>query len=110
MSDITVPFYIYEQLLDKRHEEMKGCWGNDKTAYLYPILKQYIEDCPPAPEDSDPMAIVDNFLINGECIDKEEEFSEDGEYSCYFKKYNGDWHRLLKDALFGDEKMACMRF
>lgn len=110
MDTITIDFDDYEELLDKRYGEVYDSWGSELSDKLFPLLKAKLRECPPPPDNSSPNYIIDNFLVNGELIDRKEDFTEDGKYCTYFEEYGGDWNKLLEDALFGDDEVACMRF
>lgn len=69
-------------------------------------LEQYIEGI--GSIDITPMVFVDNYLINGEFIERNQ-FSTDGDYSDLYAKYNGDWNEMCdNEAVFYNEEMACL--
>jgi len=109
MNTIEIDFDVYEELLDHRYNEVYDSWGSELSDELYPLLKETLKECPPSPENTDPKNIIDNFLVNGELISRDD-FTEDGQHSYYWQQYNGDWDKLREDALFSNEKAACMRF
>jgi len=104
---ICIPWDIYEELLDRRMGEVFDLWGNKDLERLYPKLKELIRECPPAPEYTDPRYIIDNYLVNSEVVDRKG-FTEDGEWMYYWKAYGGSWEDLCDNAVFSDDKAACM--
>ena len=69
-------------------------------------LEQYIEGI--GNIDITPMVFVDNYLINGEFIERNQ-FNTDGDYSDLYAKYNGDWNEMCdNEAVFYNEEMACL--
>lgn len=104
---ICIPWDIYEDLLDRRMGEVFDRWGSDAHERLYPKLKELIRECPPKPDFLDPWYIIDNYLVNGEVVDRKG-FTEDGEWQYYWNFYGGDWDKLCEDAVFSDDKAACM--
>ena len=45
--------------------------------------------------------------MNSEVVDRKG-FTEDGEWMYYWNLYDGDWEKLCEDAVFSDDKAACM--
>ena len=90
----------WETAMEKRFAEAWEWWGNRADQVVWPVhfahLKELARDGQLT--EMDPKMIVDNFLVNGEMVEKSE-FREGGEWDYYWKKYDGDWGRFCEDAL-----------
>ena len=117
-SSVTVPREAWEDLLSNweddlqaRFDEMKECWGGDEHVALWPkLLARMVADASDGcMEEMDVNVLVDNFLVNGEIVERGE-FTETGNWQYYYTKYSGDWERCCEDAIVYDDKCALMRF
>ena len=90
----------WETTMEARFVEAWKWWGDRASQVVWPVhfthLKKLARDG--LLTEMDPKVIVDNFLVNGEIVEKSE-FKEGGEWDYYWKKYDGDWERLCEDAL-----------
>lgn len=90
----------YMELLRDRAKEI------GRELIMEDELEQYIEGI--GNIDITPMVFVDNYLINGEFVEKSQ-FSADGDYSDLYVKYNGDWNEMCgNEAVFYNDEMACL--
>lgn len=105
---VEVSMSWYLSLLEKELQKANERWGGEASVALAPRLLELIEEVGPG-KNSDPDYIADNFVVNGEFVEKEE-FKEGGNHDYFYKKYNGDWQALCDDALIYDENYACMQF
>ena len=106
---IEISMSTYISLLEKELKEANDRWGGEASEALAPKLIELIEDVGALGQNNDPDYIADNFVVNGEFVEKEG-FKEGGEHNYFYKKYNGDWQALCDDALVYDENYACMQF
>ena len=91
----------YMDMLDARAQEFRG-----EELPLRDELRDYFIGIENVPE---PMIFVDNYLINGEFVEKGE-FTPDGNYSGLYEQYNGDWEKMCdNEAVIYNEEMACLR-
>ena len=104
--EVSMDWYLGK--LEEALKEANDKWGDDATIALTPKLLELVADVGPG-INSDPNVIADNFVVNGEFVEKEE-FTKDGYYDGYYEQYNGDWQALCDDALIYDENYACMQF
>lgn len=126
MIEVNVEFVI--AALESRYEDVKALWGNDASEALWEQALSLVEDCGLG-TCSSPSAYVDNYLINGEFVSKEENIedwlhktSHDG---CFEQlNYSGDeydqwlddnfdtfWSEYCQDsALIYNDEYACLQF
>ena len=124
--EVNVEFVI--AALEGRYEEVKGNWGCQASHDLWGQALSLVEDCGLG-NCSSPSSYVDNYLINGEFVSKEEnikdwlhETSHDG---CFEQlNYSGDeydqwlddnfdtfWSEYCQDnALIYNDEYACLQF
>ena len=117
-GSVTVPLTAWESLLSfweealqQRFDEMKECWGGPEHTALWPKLYERMkedahEGCM---SEMDVNVLVDNFLVNGEIVEREE-FKEGGQWEYYWKKYGGEWNSCCEDAIVYDDNYALLRF
>lgn len=96
---MELPLANYMEMLKNRAKE------NGRNLYLADELADYFLNFDTVPE---PMFFVDNYLINGEFVEKGE-FTPDGEFSELYEKYNGNWETMCEnEALFHNDEEACL--
>lgn len=106
---IEISMSCYLCFLEERLKYANEMWGGEESVALAPKLMELIEDVGSIGRDNDPDVIADNFVINGEFVNKEE-FKQGGEAEGYFEQYNGNWQALCDDALIYDDEYCCLRF
>ena len=92
----------YIELLENRYNQVQQ-WHSTAAQELWENFLNLIRECPPTPEQSHPWNIVDNYLINGEFVSKE---NWEGDY--YHKKYQ-TWDNLCEDAIVYNDEYALMQ-
>ena len=116
MIEVNVEFVIAS--LESRYEDVKELWGNEASAALWEQALRLIEDCGLA--CSSPSEYVDNYLINGEFVNRfniskndcnsygiEFDLSEDDEIIIN----DGEWCQFCQDnALIYNDEYACLQF
>lgn len=102
---------VWENAVEARWDLASDWWGSEKERALWPQVFELLKAEMACREirDPDPHALVDNYLINSEIVDRDG-FSEVGEWRFYYKKYDGSWERLCKDAIVHDEHYALMKY
>ena len=91
---IEVPVAFVEEALEARYETVKDLWAGAAALALWPLFLEFCLDC--GVTDS-PSVIVDNYLINGDFISREDVESEEGE-----------WEDVTDNALVYNEDYALM--
>lgn len=125
MIQVDVEFVI--TALENRYEDVKNNWGNEASESLWEQALDLVRDC--GFSCSSASEYVDNYLINGEFVSKEENIedwlhktSHDG---CFEQiNYSGDeydqwlddnfddfWNEYCQDnALIYNDEYACLQF
>lgn len=108
MKTVTISMDAYLQCLQDRYDNAPSNWKGAADRALFPLLLKLIEDTGVDPEHSDPSEIVDNFLVNGEMVYRED---WDRYYSRVYNKYDGDWEEFCEnECLLYDNMYACIQF
>lgn len=100
MVTMELPLANYMEMLKDRAKEI------GRSLYLADELEDYFLAV--GGNVLEPMTFVDNYLINGEFVEKEE-FTADGNYSELYEEYNGNWEEMCENAaIFYNDEMACL--
>lgn len=100
MVTMELPLANYMEMLKDRAKEI------GRSLYLADELEDYFLAV--GGNVLEPMTFVDNYLINGEFVEKEE-FTADGNYSELYEEYNGSWEEMCENAaIFYNDEMACL--
>lgn len=95
----------YCDLLRDRYNEC-GSWHSDAADSLFENLLDIISECGVPRENASPMYIVDNYLVNGEFVSREQ-FENDPEY--YHGSYQS-WEDVCDNAFIYNDNYACLQF
>lgn len=96
----------YIGLLKDRYESAPADWKTRGCRLLINELYEYMENYDGGKVES-PSIVIDNFLINGDIVEKTE-FTADGEASNKFEKYNGNWEEFCEEeAVIYNDNAAC---
>ena len=96
MVKMELPLANYMEMLKDRAKEI------GRSLYLADELEDYLSNFDTVPE---PIYLVDNYLINGEFIEREGEFGD----SEWYDVYDGDWNKFCEnEALFYNDEEACL--
>lgn len=96
----------YIELLKDRYESAPADWKTRGGRLLINELYEYMESYDGGKVQI-PSIVIDNFLINGDIVEKTE-FTADGEASNKFKKYNGNWEEFCEEeAVIYNDNAAC---
>lgn len=106
MEYVQISMDDYLQLLEDRFEvcDDRG-WVGDAARELFPLVLDLISEVGVDPKNSAPSYVVDNFVINGDFISREEFEEHPNLYSSY-----DDWDEVRDDALVSTDDYACMSF
>ena len=127
MINVSVEFVI--DALQARYDEVKELWGCDASAALWEQALQLVEECGMGENVTSPSIYVDNYLINGEFVSKEdniEDWLHKTSHEGFLKQlnYEGDeydqwlddnfdnfWDEYCQDnALIYNSEYACIQF
>ena len=105
MKTVKISMDLYLQLVKDRLDIAQERWGNDASKSLMPQFLELVEAMEGEFENNDPDYVVDNFVINGEFVDRKE--FEAGNY--YSEKYD-TWSDLCDNAVAYNDNYACINF
>ena len=69
--NVSIDFII--DTLQARYDKVKGLWGGDAAHELWEQALSMVEDCGIDDNVANPSYFVDNYLINGEFVSKEDD-------------------------------------
>lgn len=126
---IQVPVEFVIDALQTRYDDVKDKWGCDASTALWEQALNLVEECGLSSSTTSPSIYVDNYLINGEFISKQdnvEDWLHKTSYEGSFEQlnYEGDefdqWlHDNFNDfwieycsnnALIYNDEYACIQF
>lgn len=124
---VSVDFIIYA--LEARYEVVKDSWSNEASRSLWEQALDLVEECGLGEHITSPSIFVDNYLVNGEFVSKEDDCDEWLDKTSYKDcheelNYEGDefdqwlsdnfdgfWQEYCQDnALIYNDEYACLRF
>jgi len=105
---IQISSDLYCDMLQDRFDQAQEWWGNDATESLWESFRDLICEVGVDPNNADPKIVVDNYIVNGEFVPRDE-FYPNGSYSYYYNKYNGDWDAMCEDAIVFNDEYAMMQ-
>ena len=73
---INVPVEFAIDALQARYDEVKELWGCDASASLWEQALQLVAECGLGENVTSPSIYVDNYLINGEFVSKEDNIED----------------------------------
>lgn len=116
MIQVNVEFVI--DALQARYDDVKGLWGCDASAALWEQALQLVEECGLGDNITSPSTFADNYLINGEFVDRKDlvdcnyrgivvtNCDDEGEFIS-----DEDWDKYCQDnALIYNDEYACIQF
>ena len=126
---IQVPVEFVIDALQARYDEVKELWGSEARGALWEQALQLVEECGMGENVTSPSIYVDNYLINGEFVSKEENIEdwlhktshegfleqlnyEGDEYDQWLDdNFDNFWDEYCQDnALIYNEEYACLQF
>ena len=73
---INVPVEFVIDALQARYDEVKELWASDASAALWDQALQLVAECGLGDNVTSPIIYVDNYLINGEFVSREENIED----------------------------------
>lgn len=92
-ATVSIPMSDYIELLEERFKTAPKDWHSEAADSLWPQYIELIEDAGPG-EHTAPSYVVDNYLVNGEFVSKED-WAES--YSKSYEQYAGNWEQFCED-------------
>ena len=120
--NVSIQFII--DALQSRYDNVSNLWGGEAAHQLWEQALAMVEDCGIGDNVTSPSIFVDNYLINGEFVSKEDDkqywlgceyddLSEDDKlhYECEAEYIEQKWQEYVTNnaCLYNDE-YACLGF
>ena len=120
--EVSIDFII--DALQARYDNVKELWGGEAASELWEQALAMVEDCGIGENVTSPSIFVDNYLINGEFVSKEDDkqhwldcdyetLSEDDKevYECEAEYIEQKWQEYVTDnACLYNDNYACLGF
>ena len=120
--EVSTQFII--DALQSRYNNVKELWGDDAAHKLWEQALQMVEECGIGDNITSPSIFVDNYLINGEFVSKEDDkkdwldceyddLSEDDKeyYECEAEYIEQKWREYCSEnAMLYNDNHACLGF
>ena len=120
--NVSIEFII--EALQARYDNVKDLWGGEAANQLWEQALNMVEECGIGDNVTSPSIFVDNYLINGEFVSKEDDLqiwldceyddlSDDDKevYECEAEYIEQKWQEYCSEnaTLYNDE-YACLSF
>ena len=120
--NVSLDFII--NALQARYDNVKGAWGVDAAHELWEQALDMLEECGIGDNVTSPSYFVDNYLVNGEFVSKEDDLqcwldceyddlSDDDKecYECEFEYIEQKWQEYCSEnAMLYNDNYACLSF
>ena len=120
--EVSIDFII--DALQSRYDNVKDLWGGEASKQLWEQALQMVEECGIGDNVTSPSIFVDNYLINGEFVSKEDDkkdwldseyetLSEDDKeyYECEAEYIEQKWQEYVtNNACLYNDDYACLSF
>ena len=120
--EVSIQFII--DALQSRYDNVKDLWGVKASGELWEQALQMVEECGIGENVTSPSIFVDNYLINGEFVSKEDDkqcwldseyddLSEDDKqvYECEAEYIEQKWKGYCSEnACLYNDNYACLGF
>ena len=120
--EVSIDFII--DALQARYDNVKDVWGDEAAHKLWEQVLQTVEECGIGENVTSPSIFVDNYLINGEFVSKEDDkqfwlggeyddLSEDDKeyYECEAEYIEQKWDEYVtNNATLYNDNYACLGF
>ena len=120
--NVSTDFII--DALQARYDNVKDLWGGDASTELWEQALATVEECGIGENVTSPSIFVDNYLINGEFVSKEDDLqywldceyddlSDDDKeyYECEEEYIEQKWQEYCSEnAMLYNDDYACLGF
>ena len=124
MTTFNVSLDFIIDALQERYDNVKELWGGEAAHQLWEQALNMVEECGIGDNVTSPSIFVDNYLINGEFVSKEDDlqywsYCEYYDLSDYDKEYyeceadyiEQKWQEYCSEnALLYNDEYACLSF
>ena len=121
-TNVSIEFTI--DALQARYDNVKDLWGGEAANQLWEQALNMVEECGISNNVTSPSIFVDNYLINGEFVSKEDDLqmwldceyddlSDDDKdcYECEEDYIEQKWQEYCSEnAMLYNDEYACLRF
>ena len=121
-TNVSIEFII--DALQARYENVKDLWGGEAANQLWEQALNMVEECGIGDNVTSPSIFVDNYLINGEFVSKDDDLqmwldceyddlSEDDKecYECEEEYIEQKWEEYCSEnAMLYNDEYACLSF
>lgn len=106
---VQIDIVDYLDMVDKELKEAINAWGGPSHWALKDKLLDLLESWDGGDVPS-PSVVSDNWVVNGEIIEREEDFTPNGQASDFYEQYNGNWDEFCEnEGQIWDDKYCCVR-
>jgi hypothetical protein len=120
--NVTTDFIL--DALQARYDNVKDLWGGDASTELWEQALSMVEECGIGDNVTSPSIFVDNYLINGEFVSKEDDLQwwldceypdlpDDDKtyYECEAEYIEQKWEEYCSEnAMLYNDSYACLSF
>ena len=120
--NVSIDFII--DALQARYNNVKDLWGGEAANQLWEQALNMVEECGIGDNVTSPSIFVDNYLINGEFVSKEDDtqwwldceyddLSDDDKecYECEEEYIEQKWQEYCSEnAMLYNDEYACLSF
>ena len=121
--EVSIQFII--DALQARYDNVKDLWGSNASHELWEQALQMVEECGIGDNVTSPSIFVDNYLINGEFVSKEDDkqhwldceyddlsdYDEEEDYECEAEYIEQKWlEYVTNNACLYNDEYACLSF
>ena len=120
--NVSLDFII--DALQARYDNVKDLWGGEAANQLWEQALNIVEECGIGDNVTSPSIFVDNYLINGEFVSKEDDLqmwldceyddlSDDDKecYECEEEYIEQKWQEYCSEnAMLYNDEYACLSF
>ena len=120
--EVSIEFII--DALQSRYDNVKELWGGEASNQLWEQALSMVEECGIGDNVTSPSYFVDNYLINGEFVSKEDDKNwwldweyenlsdcDKGFYDCEAEYIERKWQEyVINNACLYNDDYACLSF
>ena len=120
--EVSIEFII--DALQSRYDNVKELWGGEASNQLWEQALSMVEECGIGDNVTSPSYFVDNYLINGEFVSKEDDKNwwldweyenlsdcDKGFYDCEAEYIERKWQEYVtNNACLYNDNYACLSF
>ena len=123
MNTFNVSLEFIIDALQARYDDVKELWGGEAANQLWEQALNMVEQCGIGENVTSPSVFVDNYLINGEFVSKEDDLQywldyeyddlsdcDKEYYECEEEYIEQKWQEYCSNAMLYNDDYACLSF